>query len=232
MVRDADAVIALNAIEEKAYNALGAKNVHRIPNGVDCGEFRPQGHPPLPATLTVPENYLFFAGAVQTQKGIFTLLDSLCRIGEKGLRPHVLVAGDGPELARAQSLVRDRRLNVSFAGRIDRQYMPRLMADAELFVLPSEYETSATVYLEAMASGTPCVGTASGGTPEIIIDGENGFLIPVGDAGMLAKVIENHYAPEADKAVHASMKRNARQRAQDHFDWSILTPRLLQAYLP
>jgi len=231
MARDAEAVIALNAIEEKAYHALGVKNVYRIPNGVDCREFYPEVHTPLPATLTIPENYIFYAGAVQTQKGIFTLLDALCRLKGKGLCPHVLVAGDGPELERSQSLARDRQLNISFAGRVDRQYMPRLMADAGLFVLPSESEPFATVYLEAMASGTPCIGTASGGTPEIIVDGENGFLIPIGDVGMLAKVIENYYTPETDKTIYDKIKMNAVQRVQSNFDWSILTPRILQAYL-
>lgn len=231
MVRNADAMIALNAVEEDAHRALGAKKVYRIPNGVDCREFKSAGHPSLPKEFNLPEQYLFYAGAVQTQKGVFTLLEALIRLKENKIIPHVVIAGDGPESDKAKSVAEAKKLQIQFLGRVDRQYMPRLMADAALFVLPSENEPFATVYLEAMASGTPCVGTDTGGTPEIITDGQTGFLIPVGGAEELAKVIETVWGTAEGEALCRQMGNEARQRAADHFDWSILVPRLLNAYV-
>lgn len=227
MVRNADAMIALNAVEEEAHRSLSAKNVFRIPNGVDCREFRPGGHPPLPLEMDFPKPYFLYAGAVQTQKGVFTLLESLCRLKEKKIFPKLIVAGDGPEFDRAKSVAEDNDLQVRFLGRVDRKHMPRLMADADLFVLPSINEPFATVYLEAMASGTPCVGTDTGGTPEIITDGQTGFLMPVKGVDKLSNIIERILN---EPGLVDVMGRSARQIAQSSFDWSKLIPKLLEGY--
>ncbi len=70
------------------------------------------------------------------------------------------------------------------------EQMSRVYAGADLFTLPSENETFGQVYTEAMACGTPVIGTKVGGVPEIISDQYNGFLIPPNDASLLAQKIE------------------------------------------
>lgn len=233
MVRNAHAMIALNAIEEAAHQRLGARRVVRIPNGVDCREFMPRplpdmGSNPLPIS-SKDTPYLLFAGSVQKQKGIFTLLDALERLKRTGEPPLLLVAGDGPGLAEAMNHAEKGKLPVRFLGRVGRDRMPSLMAGATLFVLPSENEPFATVYLEAMASGTPCVGTATGGTPEIIQPGVTGFLVPDEDANGLADTLRVALSRPADLK---RMGRKARLDILTRFDWPVLTARLLEAYRP
>lgn len=69
------------------------------------------------------------------------------------------------------------------------EQMPKVYAGSDVFVLPSENETFGQVFIEAMASGTPVIGTKVGGIPEIISDKYNGFLIPYTDASLLAQRI-------------------------------------------
>lgn len=70
------------------------------------------------------------------------------------------------------------------------EQMPRVYSGADLFALPSENETFGQVYVEAMACGTPVIGTKVGGVPEIITDSYDGFLIPPNDSSLLAQKIE------------------------------------------
>ncbi len=227
MVQKTNAMIALNAIEEKAHRALGAKHVARIPNGVDCLAFSPD-HCDIPfPKFNLPDQYLFFAGAIQTQKGIFTLLEALLKVKQKGLDPTLVVAGEGRDLGKAKEIAVKQGLNVVFLGRVERHQMPGLMAGAVIFILPSEDEPFATVYLEAMASGTSCIGTNTGGTPEIIEQGVTGFLVPVNGAVDLANFLKKILK---DDPQIRQMGINARQKAVTCFDWSILAPRLLQVY--
>lgn len=70
------------------------------------------------------------------------------------------------------------------------EQMPRVYSGADLFALPSENETLGQVYLEAMACGTPVIGTKVGGVPEIIADSRDGFLISPNDPSLLAQKVE------------------------------------------
>ena len=68
--------------------------------------------------------------------------------------------------------------------------MPAVYRGADMFVLPSENETFGQVFIEAMASGTPVIGTKVGGIPEIISDSYNGYLVVPNDSSVLAQKIE------------------------------------------
>ena len=102
-----------------------------------------------------------------------------------------LIVGDGPlrdhleQTAHAYAL--DGRLR--FLGH--RDDVPRLMAAADLVVLPSAYEGLPNVVLEAMRFGMPVVATAAPGTTEVVVDGETGVLVPVGNVMLLARAIRD-----------------------------------------
>ena len=68
--------------------------------------------------------------------------------------------------------------------------MPDVYRGSDIFALPSENETFGQVFIEAMSCGLPVIGTKVGGIPEIISDSYNGYLIPPGDASILAQKIE------------------------------------------
>lgn len=128
-------------------------------------------------------------------KGHETFLRSACRVHQVFPHVHFLVVGraedeeDRKREEKLKFLVKEMGLltSVSFLGY--REDLPDVMAALDLLVVATEAEPFGRVILEALASGKPVVGTASGGTPEVVRDGENGFLVPPGDEEAMAEAI-------------------------------------------
>ncbi len=99
----------------------------------------------------------------------------------KSIPSKLLLVGDGPERHMAEELCRELGIfeETRFVGK--QQDMEDIYAIADLFLLPSEYESFGLAALEAMAAGTPVVATNAGGIPEIITHNKNGFLSDIGD---------------------------------------------------
>ncbi|MBF0497327.1 MAG: glycosyltransferase [Deltaproteobacteria bacterium] len=100
----------------------------------------------------------------------------------------LVIAGEGPEFLRIQNLIKLHRLEhaVSLVG--FRRDMPELLAAADVFMLTSwGWEGLPLAVMEAMAAELPVVATAAGGLPELVKDGETGFLVPIGDDFKLAE---------------------------------------------
>jgi len=128
--------------------------------------------------------------------------------------PAVLVmVGDGPDRVDAEAEARDLGLGekVFFLGKID--VVAPLLAGADLFLLPSASESFGLSALEALASGVPAIGTNVGGLPEVVRDGETGFLCPVGDVdGMAAAAIGLFRDPDRWQAMSVLGAADARER--------------------
>ena len=133
-----------------------------------------------------------FAGRLAPQKGVDDLLGALDLL--QHIRPDLrtLIVGDGPlrgrleESARAVQLLNGAGL-ARFTGH--RPDVPRLMAAADLVVLPSYYEGLPNVVLEAMQMGKPVVATSAPGTTEVVADGETGLLVPLRSPKALAQAM-------------------------------------------
>jgi len=104
----------------------------------------------------------------------------------------LVIVGDGPERERLQGLVREQALvdRVYFAGQKTKQETLSLMAACDIFVLHSTHEGLPHTVLEAMSLGMPVVATAVGGTPELVVDGENGRLIPSHSENRLSDTLQ------------------------------------------
>lgn len=149
--------------------------------------------PQLPAReearerLGVTGPALAFAGRITRQKALEVALGALARI--EGVE--LLVAGDGPELAcvrrEAARLGLDAR--VRFLGALDREGVLTLFRAADASLLSSSWENFPHTVVESLAVGTPVVSTAVGGVAEVVRDGENGLLVPVGDVVALAEAM-------------------------------------------
>lgn len=155
---------------------------------------------------------------ITSVKGHDLLLRALARLAPQHPRLKVLVVGEGPlreeRAALAEELgVTDR---VVFAGL--RRDVPHLLAGADLGVLPSKHEGVPMSVIEQMAAGLPVVASAVGGLPDIVGDGEEGFLVPPGDLDALTRRLGDLVA-DADK--RRSFGTLARQRAER--DYSIET---------
>ncbi len=131
---------------------------------------------------------LLFVGGNFQRKGVGVILRALALLTRERHDIELRVVGEdhsARQMARlAAELGVDR--NVSFVGWLPWGGVMREMRDAAVFVMPSWEEGFGLVFLEAMQAGLPVVGGAVGGTPELIADGADGFLVPPGDHGVLA----------------------------------------------
>ena len=129
----------------------------------------------------------------------------------------------------AELRVEAERLGVAdrvvFAGH--RDDVPALLAGCDVVCLPSSVEGLPLVVLEAMAQGRPVVATAVGGTPELVVDGETGLLVPPGDARALAAALDKVLR---DPALARRLGEAGRRRVLASFSLSAMTDRVLGLY--
>jgi glycosyltransferase involved in cell wall biosynthesis len=128
----------------------------------------------------------------------------------------VIIVGDGPMAASIRQAVVDLGLgrHVWLAG--DRHDIPGLLQSMDVFVLPSLGEGISNTVLEAMASELPVIATRIGGNPELVQDGFNGRLVPVGDDAALAGAM-SELINDADQRV--TMGANGADLVRTRFDW-------------
>jgi N-acetyl-alpha-D-glucosaminyl L-malate synthase BshA len=145
----------------------------------------------------------------------------------KSVPAHLLMVGDGPERGPAEYLARDLKVerHVSFLGK--QNHVERLIPLAHVLLMPSEMESFGLVALEAMACGVVPVATRVGGVPELITDGEDGFLEPVGDVvAQAARVVELLRNDE----LHYRMAKTGRWNAAERFCSEKIIPQYERYY--
>lgn len=122
------------------------------------------------------------------------------------------IGGDGPELPRLESLATELGIleQVRFLGSLSRAQVGDAMAYADVFVLPSHYETFGVVVVEALALGKPVIATRCGG-PESIVEPGDGLLVPTHDVDALAKAMAEVFA-NVDCYEPAEIRERCRQR--------------------
>jgi L-malate glycosyltransferase len=131
------------------------------------------------------------------------------------VRPAVLLLiGDGPERSRVEALVRQLGLGnrVVFVGKM--LSFVELLQASDVFLMPSESESFGLAALEALSCGVPVVASNVGGIPEVVPDGEVGFLAPVGDVATMADRVLRILA---DEALRARLSQAARTRALQQY---------------
>jgi teichuronic acid biosynthesis glycosyltransferase TuaC len=222
-VSSLDAVVAVSQKMADAATALGAprRPVEVVPNGADRAIFFPRAVEQARAHLGLPqgEQIISYVGKLVPRKGVDTLIEAMGILAERDTpTPLLLVAGIG-ELresmeARAAELGIAGRMR--FLGKIPHDDVPMAMAAGDVFVLPSLSEGLPTVVCEAMSCGRPVVATAVDGTPEIVRDGETGFLVtpkdPEGLARALAAILD-------DPSLAQRMAYRADVIAAERYTW-------------
>lgn len=170
-----------------------------IPNAVDVAATRvarPNGGTPTIVTV----------GRLVLPKDFRTLADAFRALAPGSFR--ALVVGDGPQRSYLTAID-----GVELLG--ERDDVPALLAASDVFVLSSLSEAMPISILEAMAAGLPVVATAVGGIPEVVVDGETGFLVPAEDTGALTDALARLVAdPELRRRLGAA----GRRRAEELFD--------------
>ncbi|MBY6035717.1 N-acetyl-alpha-D-glucosaminyl L-malate synthase BshA [Fictibacillus nanhaiensis] len=132
----------------------------------------------------------------------------------KEISSKLLLIGNGPELTVACELVRELNLeeDVLFLGK--QENVGELFSICDLKLLLSEKESFGLVLLEAMACGVPVIGTRIGGIPEVIVDGETGFMVDVGDTNEVAK---KAISLLKNDEMHNQFRKNAVEHVRENF---------------
>jgi glycosyltransferase involved in cell wall biosynthesis len=183
---------------------------------------------PLPAEWNIPDGapVVAYAGKLSLGKGAHVLFQAIPHVLERHPDAVFVFAGRLTPQVRPPVLLPAR--NIRVLGRIAPEEVHRLLARSSLFVLPSIWpEPLSSAVLEAMAFGVPVVATATGGTPEQIIDGETGRLVAPGDPAALADAIATLLA---DEPARRRMSERARALLRDRFDRDRIVDQMLSIY--
>jgi glycosyltransferase involved in cell wall biosynthesis len=177
-----------------------------IPNAVDAA-----GAPRAGLDAEVPT--LVSVGRLHEPKDFVTLARAL-RVPPAGSFRAEIV-GDGPDRAAVEAELAAGGLGgaVEMAG--ERDDVPERLAAADVFVLSSRSECMPISVLEAMAAGLPVVASAVGGLPEMVVDGETGYLVAPGDAEALGAALARLVA---DPSLRRRMGAAGRRRVEERFD--------------
>jgi glycosyltransferase involved in cell wall biosynthesis len=169
--------------------------------------------------------FVLFAGRVSTEKGLGTVIEAACS------RPRLrfIVAGEGAELPVFKRMVQDYGLaNMEFVGYAKGEDLERLIRQSSCVVVPSvSYENLPLSILEAFARGKPVVASACGGIPELVEDGNTGFLFEPGDAESLAHALDSTLK---DEPARVRMGKKARELVSGKYSPGYHYDRLMAIY--
>ena len=196
----------------KSAQALGFAPAKYLPSGVDH-EFCT---PPSVPVDTFPS--VLFVGALSPQKGPNILLEAFIQLKRRTPDAVLRFAGRGclqpclKERAQEAGVLKD----VEFLGFLERPELRRHYQKAQVLAVPSIWkEQWGLIGPEALACGTPCVGSNIGGIPEWLHDGKWGFLVPPRDSGALADKL---YGLLVDQSLRSVFAERGRTFVLEHFD--------------
>jgi N-acetyl-alpha-D-glucosaminyl L-malate synthase BshA len=211
-IEQSDGVTAVSKfLRDETYRAFGCVQCELvvIPNFVNVADYRPDVAAPRDSLVPAGHKLLVHVSNFREVKRVKDVVRIFARL-RRAMPATLMMVGDGPDRNDAEQEARDLGISdeVHFLGRLDT--VAPLLAAADLFVLPSQTESFGLAALEAMACGTPVLATSVGGLPEVITDGVEGLLEPVGSVEAMARRAIDLLK---DPAVHGRMRAAALARA-------------------
>jgi len=244
LVAEADQIIAECPQDEEdliqLYNADPAR-ITIVPCGFDRTEFWPMSKELVRVSLGLApdEKVILQLGRMVPRKGIDNVITGLARLRKNhGIEARLLIVGgdtDDPEGAPTTEMVRLQELaktegvadRVVFIGRRNRENLKYYYSAADIFVSTPWYEPFGITPIEAMACGTPVVGSNVGGIKFTVRDGETGYLVPANDPDALAERLAHLYRHPKLLSVY---RKQAIRRANDLFTWEKIGAAVAEVY--
>lgn len=166
---------------------------------------------------------LITVGRLAPPKDFETLLEALQKLDNI----RILIVGDGPNRQRIETLIRKNGLKQKASLLGQREDVPNLLANAEIFVLSSRKEGLPRTIIEAMLAGLPVVATRVGGVPELVEDNTTGFLVPPGNSEALAAALQRLIK---DPGLRRAMGEAGRKKALLEFTLDRMLKQTLRVY--
>jgi L-malate glycosyltransferase len=172
-------------LKEELQSYAPGRTIHLIPNGVDIPNhnFRKEKQ---------PDKFFFLSIANLNQnKGMDILIRAFHRAFKGMNEVQLKIGGNGPEKSNLEVLVKELKISnqVDFLGALSHQDVLKEMEETDVFVLASRYETFGVVYIEALSKGKPIIATDCGG-PSMIVNKNNGLLVPVNNIESLCDAMQ------------------------------------------
>lgn len=188
-INNSNAITAVseNLKEETLKHFDITREIHVINNFVDIKRFQYSDKEHFKKIIAPNgEKIIAHVSNFRKVKRVEDAIHAFSKIREQ-VPAKMLMIGDGPERPNMETLCRELGTcnDISFLGKQEK--MEELLSIADLFILPSEYESFGLAALEAMACRVPVISSNAGGIPEINIHGKTGYLAEVGDVASLAK---------------------------------------------
>ncbi len=243
IVSQADAIIAECPQDRddliRYYKAQPGR-ISIIPCGYSEKEFYPVGKKAARLRLNIDENehVLLQLGRMVPRKGVDNVIKALGELKAMGKRARLLIVGGElneseqlkcPEMQRLKSLANTAGVidMVHFTGRKTREQLKYYYSAADIFITTPWYEPFGITPLEAMACGTPVIGSNVGGIKYSVLDGVTGALIPPNDPSALAFKIWDLISNKADLQ---KMGINAIKRVKSYFTWLSVAEKISELY--
>ncbi len=239
----------------RSYPAVDPERVKVVHNGIDLDAWqRPIGPEADAASSAALERLgidparptIVFVGRITRQKGLPYLLRA-CELLPAEVQ--VILCAGAPDTAEIKAEVeglvaglREKRTGVVWiAEMLPRPELIAVLSASDVFVCPSVYEPLGIVNLEAMACGLPVVGSATGGIPDVIVDGATGLLVPIEQVTdgtgtpvepetFVHDLAERLASLVMDEALARRMGQAARARVEEHFSWEAIAQRTMDVY--
>jgi len=204
-----------------------------VHNFVNCDVYKPytdsesEIRSQARSRFAAPGEFLFMhLSNFRPVKRVADVIQIFARVARQ-IPARLALIGDGPDRSTAEWLANSLGIHdrVHFLGKQDR--VNELLPLADLMLMPSEMESFGLAALEAMACQTPAIATRVGGVPELITDGVDGLIFPIGEVDAMAEAC---VALLADSERHLAMRKAARKTAQDRFCSTRILPRYIEFY--
>lgn len=209
--------------ETAKYEYTG-KRIHTVPFGVDTHHFTPVSNEPTGEPLSIG-----IVKALEREYGVEYLIGAFAKVRKMGYNVRLLIVGDGSLWGELKALVTDLKISdsVEFTGSLANNIIPQYLRRMDIFVVPSLSESFGVSALEASACEIPVIASNVGGLPEVVVDGETGYLVPPrNEAAIAEKIIKLIEEPE----LRQNLGANGRKFVLENYEWNSCARKMEEIY--
>jgi glycogen(starch) synthase len=237
LLEESQAVLANTGYERDYLISMGVpeERIHVVGDGITPADFKGLGRGEFRRKhlITDKEKVVLFVGRKAEGKGLRPLLAAMKEVWRSQDGVRLVIAGSATEFFRQfiepeiERLPDSMRGNVININNFEEAEKASLYAACDIFVLPSKIESFGIVFLEAWMCGKPVIGCRTGPVASVISEGEDGLLVPYGDAGELSRAIMRLLA---DEDLRRKLGHNGREKVLKRYTWDQVVSKVESIY--